>query len=211
MDADSKIIANLLLDSDKTGQDPKDITGALTATLAGWQDQINTKAQTQSLIAPDQAKSATAEAKTTKSSQSVVNSQKVPNIEKTTNSEPSAVNLLNYYPTGLIFSADEEKILYFNRNNKYKIYDLKKKLEFTMPDFPDLISVAWYPDSNHLLVVQKDLISIIEADGTNKTTIYSGKFADVAFIHPSGTRLIILTHLAQQEGSPANLYSLNLK
>lgn len=225
MDTNGKIIANLLLDSQMSEQNPKDITGALTATLAGWQDQINTKAQTQATTAPAEVKSATGSAAT--SSQLTVNtftklsassSQKISNAspqpisgQKTVNSELSTTNPINYYPTGLIYSADEEKVLYLNRENKYKIYDIKKKLEFTMPDFPDLISVAWYPDSNHLLVVQKDSISIIEADGTNKITVYSGKFADVAFIHPSGTRLIILTHLAQTDGSPANLYSLNLK
>lgn len=219
MDTNGKIIANLLLDSEKSEQDPKDITGALTATLVGWQDQINTKAQTQATTAPAEVKSATGSAtKIVNSSSLIVNSSKTPilndknpNTVKATNNEPPTINPINYYPTGLIYSADEEKVLYINRENKYKIYDIKKKLEFTMPDFPDLISVAWYPDSNHLLVVQKDSISIIEADGTNKITVYSGKFADVAFIHPSGTRLIILTHLAQTDGSPANLYSLNLK
>lgn len=211
MDTDGKIIANLLLDSEKTEQgDPKDITGALTATLAGWQDQINTKAQTQASTAPDQIKSATAEAKT-------VNSSPMPAQKSSPATTPDNPitrqpdSPINYYPNGLTYSPDEEKIFYLNRENKYKIYDLKKKLEYTMPDFPDLISIAWYPDSNHFLIVQKDLISIIEADGANKMTIYSGKFADVAYIHPSGTRLIILTHLAQSDGSPANIYSLNLK
>ena len=121
-------------------------------------------------------------------------------------------NQLNYYPTGLIFSPDEEKILYKDKAGQYKVYDLKAKKESTLPTFNDLASISWYPDSNHLVVAQKDLISIIEADGANKMTIYTGKFEDgFVFAHPSGTKLIILTTLTQTEGTPANLYSINLR
>jgi len=139
--------------------------------------------------------------------------------KQSVNREPITTNLLNYFPTGLIFSPDEEKILYSprgeagkNKEEKYKVYDLKAKKEYTLPDFGDLVNLSWYPDSNHLVIAQKDLISIIEADGTNKMTVYSGKFENgFVFAHPAGTRLVILTTLTQSEGNPANLYSINLR
>lgn len=185
--------ANLLIATDKTSDELRDITASLAATLSSWQQDLMTNAQTQALLVPQNIKSATREAAVASPS-------------------PSPGNQLNYYPTGLIFAPDEEKILYKDKAGKYKVYDLKAKKESTLPDFNDLASISWYPDSNHLVVAQKDLISVIEADGTNKMTVYTGKFEDgFVFAHPAGTKLIILTTLTQTEGTPANLYSINLR
>ena len=199
--------ANILVDSDQTDQGLRDITGALTATLALWQEELDIRAATQALTVPENIKEATAEAQEVTSDKLQVTSQAQSDLSLST------YNLsLNYYPTGLIFSPDEEKVLYIDKNNQYKVYDLKKKKEFTLPAFADLISLAWYPDSNHLVVVQKDLISIIEADGGNLMNVYSGKFENgFVFVHPSATRLIVLTTLTQTDGTPANLYSINLR
>ncbi len=212
---DGRSGANILIDSDRTEQELRDITGSLTSTLNSYQQDIITRAQTLAITAPDEVKGATAEAEAATGSQSTVNSsQKAlkPSPIPTANHELSTVNQLNYFPTGMIFSPDEEKILYKNREGKYKIWDLKTKKEFTLPDFADFVNISWYPDSNHLVVAQKNLISIMEADGANKVTIYSGKFENgFVFAHPSGTKLIILTALTQPEGTPPNLYSINLR
>lgn len=206
-DDQEKNVANLLIDTDKTDQDLRDITGALSATLSSWQGEIDLQAQTQAILAPDSVREATGEAFLVNSSALTVDSK-----TKSVNREPQTVNQLNFYPTGLVFSLDEEKILYKNRDGKYKVWDLKLKKDYTQPDFADFINIFWYPDSNHLVVVQRDLISIIEADGTNKMTVFFGKFENgFVFAHPSGSRLIILTTLTQPDGSPANLYSINLR
>ena len=193
--------ANLLIATDKTNDELRDITASLAATLSSWQQDLITNAQTQALLVPQNIKSATQEAAVASPS---------PSPGNLVTQQPG--NQLNYYPTGLIFSPDEEKILYKDKAGQYKVYDLKAKKESTLPTFNDLASISWYPDSNHLVVAQKDLISIIEADGANKMTIYTGKFEDgFVFAHPSGTKLIILTTLTQTEGTPANLYSINLR
>lgn len=207
-DESAKISANLLIDSEKTDQQVRDITGSLSAMLNSWQQDLITRAQTQALSAPQSVKEATAEA--TMSTQLTANSKASPSPN------PSVVNSLNYHPTGLVFSPDEEKILFINKEKHYKIYDLKAKAEFTLPEFDQFLTISWFPDSAHLIVVQKDLISIIEIDGANIMTVHSGKFendppAGGVFAHPSGTRLIILTTLTQTEGSPPNLYSINLR
>ncbi|MEX2028160.1 MAG: PEGA domain-containing protein [Candidatus Curtissbacteria bacterium] len=212
-DADGETLANLNLDSDKTNQSANDITAGLNSLITSWQDLLGTRAQTQAVTIPQAVKDATATATLPSPSPS-----------------PSASNLtlnpsplsLNYYPTGLILSPDEEKVLYIDKKGspseasakggKRKIYDLKNKKDYTLPDFPDLAAIAWFPDSNHLVVAQKNLISIIEADGTNKMGIYSGRFENgFVFAHPTGTKIIILTPLTQQEGTPPNLYGINLR
>ena len=222
--ANDQITSNLLLDASKSNQQPNDITASLNATISDWQQQINTKSQTQVISIPDEVKSATQAAQTASPSPSPSPklNTKSPAIQQFNNSTIQ----LDYYPSGLILSPDEEKVLYKTKDNKYKVYDLKAKKEYTLPDFSDFINISWYPDSAHLVVAQKDIISIIEADGLNKMVVFSGKFENACppsatassgcgrgfvFAHPSGTRLIILTTLTQPEGSPPNLYSINLR
>lgn len=204
--------ANLLVDSDKSDQQPRDITASLAATISTWQQQIDEKAQSLISIVPAEVKDATVEAAILKKSPTPSPSSK-PAKQSTTTQLPNHLTTQpNYYPTGLIFSPDEEKILYKNKEGKYKIYDLKLKKQFTLPDFPDLLNISWFPDSNHLVLAQPNHISIIETDGNNNMTIYSGKFEDgFVYAHPSANSLIILTTLTQTEGIPTNLYSINLK
>lgn len=202
--------ANLLVDSDKSEQNPQDITGSLTATLANWQQQIEERSLTTKTLIPDLVKQATATAQTASPTPSPAAKSAV-KTQPTPKPSPSPLTL-NYFPTGTMFSPDEEKILYKTTDQKYKVYDLKLKKEYTLPDLPDFINIAWFPDSKHLIIAQKDLISIIETDGTNKMTVYSGKFDNgFVFANPTGTRLIILTALTQPAGTPSNLYSINLR
>ena len=220
-DENGNAAANLLADSEKVDQQPRDITASLAATISGWQQQIDDKAQRLISTVPQEVKDATSEAKIVNSlpagkagSPLVVSSPKTQSqsTKKTVNREPSTMNLPNYYPTGLIFSPDEEKILYKNKDGKYKIYDLKLKKENTLPDLPNLLNISWFPDSSHLVLAQPNHISIIETDGNNNMTIYSGKFEDgFVYAHPSSNSLVILTTLTQTEGTPTNLYSINLK
>ncbi len=217
---DTTVLANLLVDAEKSDQQPLDITGSLTATLNSWQQDLVAKAQTLALNAPEEVKNATGAAQP-ETSPTTKPASPAKRGELPTTNYP-----LNYYPTGMIFSPDEEKILFKNKEGKNKVYDLKNKREFGLPDFTDFVNISWFPDSAHLVVAQKDLISIIETDGNNKMTVFTGKFENAApaspngstfggrgfvFAHPSATRIIILTTLTQTEGSSANLYAVNLR
>jgi hypothetical protein len=79
---------------------------------------------------------------------------------------------------------------------------------------PEGIEYLWLPESEniHLIVIEKGSISTIEADSTNKTTLYTGEFLE-NFVAPwpDGNKLIILTNLNRAAGTPANLYTLSLK
>ncbi len=71
-------------------------------------------------------------------------------------------------------------------------------------------TLQWLPDSNHLMFASNSHIRIIEYDGTNNITIYSGPFAkNFIYPWPDGSRLIILTSFSPD--SPKNLYSIELK
>ena len=188
-------IANILLNSQDTDQPLRDITASLKSTLSSWSNLIEEQAKNLSILAPDEVKQSTAEAGLDIS-----------------NKQFSSANLVNYYPNGLVFSPDEKKILYWHKEGNYRIYDLNQKVDIALPQFTDLVNISWYPDSDHLVVAQKDQISIIEADGKNKITVFSGKFENgFVFAHPNGLRLILLTSLTQPESTPPNLYSINLK
>jgi len=89
---------------------------------------------------------------------------------------------------------------------KIYVYDLKEDRNFAI----DLPTARWFPTSKHLFLVQKDKISIIEYDGTNKVDVYSGPFEDsFAFPFPSGNKILILTALNKE--SPPNLYAISLR
>ncbi len=205
IDQNGQATANLTLDSDKTDQTATDVTASLNSLISSWQDTLSTRAQTQDVTIPQSVKDATAAAAEPSPSPS-------PNL-----TIQQFNNLtINYFPTGLKLSPDEEKVLYVDRKGKYKVYDLKNKKASTLPDLTDLANISWFPDSAHLVIAQNPptggLISIIETDGTNKMVVFSGKFEDgFVFAHPSGNRIIILTPLTQQEGTPPNLYGINLK
>lgn len=75
-----------------------------------------------------------------------------------------------------------------------------------------VLPIQWFPNSTHLIFNQPDKVSILEYDGLNLTTIYSGSF-DPSFVYPSpsGSQLLILTNLNQDSNLPPNLYSIDLK
>lgn len=194
-DENGQVIANILLNSQNTDQPTRDITASLNATLQSWQLDLQTQSQNLAILAPDQIKQSTAEAGL-----------------NTSSSRFTSANLINYYPNGLIFSPDEKRILYLHKDNGYNVYDLKTKENFTLGDFENLFNISWYHNSEHLIIAQEGQISIIEADGHNKIPVFTGTFVNgFVFSHPAGFRLIVLSTLTQPAGTPANLYSINLK
>ena len=70
----------------------------------------------------------------------------------------------------------------------------------------------WFPDSKHLVSVQKDAISVMEYDSTNNVTVFSGPFEDsFVFPWPDGSKLVVLTTLNKTAGETPNLYAVGLK
>lgn len=119
---------------------------------------------------------------------------------------PKNIKDLTIAATSFKWSPDELKIAISNEE-KLQVYDLKK---VTLYDLNLVKDFSWYPDSEHLVVVEDGLISIIESDGKNKTGIYSGNFdPGKVFSWPDGSKLIVLTSFNQSSGP--NLYTINLR
>jgi hypothetical protein len=134
----------------------------------------------------------------------------------------------------LSFSPDETKILYtatqsatlpriikpaliatnqtpetrtIEPNNVY-VYDAEEDRNYLIPASPD--SIIWYPSSAHLVLKEAQNIAVVDYDGTNRRTVYSGPF-DHSFIASSKDgRLFILTNFNSENRSIFDIYSVGI-
>ena len=103
------------------------------------------------------------------------------------------------------------------------VYDIKEDRNFLIDESSsDLVieggrptkakrRVSWFPTSRHLILAEENKITILDYDGTNRQTVYSGSYvAPHAFPALSLARILILTSLGGDSSLP-NLYSLGLK
>ncbi|MDQ3098709.1 MAG: PEGA domain-containing protein [bacterium] len=110
----------------------------------------------------------------------------------------------------------ESQTASYSGDMNIKVYHVMQKKSF---DLPKAQYYAWYPaeekadrEIQHLVMVDDGSISIIETDGKNKSTIYSGPFENnIAFPWPDGGRLVILTNFNFKAGSEPNIYTINLR
>lgn len=75
------------------------------------------------------------------------------------------------------------------------------------------LPLQWYPSSRHLVLTEKDKITIMDYDGTNKAIVYAGPFTN-SYVFPwsDGSKIVILSSLYQsQPDVKPNLYSINLR
>lgn len=71
--------------------------------------------------------------------------------------------------------------------------------------------LQWYPDSRHIVFLQKDKIVVADYDGTNKRTVYSGPFQDDYFLITSNSTLIVLTNLNPQNNPHPDVYEVGIQ
>ncbi len=72
--------------------------------------------------------------------------------------------------------------------------------------------VQWYPDSEHLVMIENNTIYISEYDGQNKTTVYAGPFEDsYIFTWPTGGKIAILTNYNTAASKFPNLYAVDIR
>ncbi len=93
------------------------------------------------------------------------------------------------------------------------VYDIKEDTSFLIGTDNDLgINSLYWLTNNHLIYINQgeNKVKVIEADATNKQTIYAGPFENsFVFPSPSNKSLIILTSL--QSDSPGNLYEVKVR
>lgn len=119
------------------------------------------------------------------------------------------------------WSPDENKFIYQKSDGEtveYCIFDGSEPLPVARnrnnmvlrTAEPEKLKVSWFSDSQHLILVEGNTISLIEIDGANKTQVYGGALAsDTVFPTPGGDKLIILTSFV--EGAAPNLYAISLR
>lgn len=92
---------------------------------------------------------------------------------------------------------------------KTYIYDIKEDKNFMVND--NGRSLYWLPTSRHLLLPEEGKIIIMDYDGTNRQTVFSGDYiAPHAYPFVNASKLLILTNLGSSSSTP-NLYSLSIK
>jgi len=123
--------------------------------------------------------------------------------------EATAVDL-----TSLIFSPDKTKFIGTRTDNSVFIFNGKPNPPKQNPEtflLPASNRYIWHSDNKHVILVNKDLISVIEIDGTNNTPIYTGIF-DPNFVipWPDGSKIIIVNNLNSATNKLPNLYAIEL-
>jgi hypothetical protein len=75
----------------------------------------------------------------------------------------------------------------------------------------EVLPILWHPDSKHLGILQEKEIIMIDYDGTNKRTVYSGPFEKDFFLVTRDGSLTILTNLNPQYNQYADLYDVGIR
>ncbi len=149
-------------------------------------------------------------------------------------------NIISYSPDGtkILYQAKDNytlpiiikprrignNLLYEQRSlqkNSIYVYDITEDVNTRVLDYSPVacdvtkkdcqVPLTWFPDSNHLVYVYDKKINIVEADGSNMTTIYAGPFVgNYAFPWPDGSKLVILTNLGNTSIQPT-LYTIGLQ
>ncbi len=114
------------------------------------------------------------------------------------------------------FSKDENSVLIINSNQTAIVQDLKPSpVPNTKPEtytLPAATNYFWYQgDSKHLIAVDGNIISVLDSNGTNKFSLFTGDFdPNAVFSWPDGSKLIISINLNSKSNPLPNLYTISL-
>ncbi|MCX7996699.1 MAG: PEGA domain-containing protein [Patescibacteria group bacterium] len=71
--------------------------------------------------------------------------------------------------------------------------------------------VQWYPSSQHLVINENSMISIIQYDGTNKQPVYAGPYDPTFFATNPDWKLIVLSNLNPQVNRYGDIYEIGIR
>lgn len=173
---------NYLLESESLNEEPKDITPILSTTIQSWEEDTQSKDAVRVLSIKD--------------------------LEFSKIASDSAY--IRWSPDETKFMARAEPVLDDeDQVAEIKVYDLEDKGIYNLPTALDHF---WLPDSRHIILVEKDQISLLDFDGTNKAVIFAGNFLDnFVFPWPDSSRLVIISSLPTPTASEPNFYGINLR
>ena len=94
----------------------------------------------------------------------------------------------------------------------YYIYDKKEDKNYEISNsLPIDQSIQWYFDSKHLLINKDKKIVIVDYDGTNEQTVYSGPFENNFFGSTNDGKIIVLINLNSQVNELPDLYLVGIR
>lgn len=195
--------ANFLLDPNQSPAKLVDINQSISILQEQWQNDIKSKLKVQTEKLPEPL----AEILDAKASLLAFSLDQTKILYTATASAVIPENLA----AGVLGASTqkEERLL---KPGLFYAYDLKEDRNFFIADTKHVDKLSWFPTSRHLLLVEKNKISLVEYDGANKQEVYSGFFEyPFVFSSPSANKLILLTRLTSDKTAPLNLYALNLK
>lgn len=117
----------------------------------------------------------------------------------------------------LSFSEDGKSLLVIKADNSAIVQDLKPS---PVPDvkpatysLPSADSYLWFEgDSKHLLSIEGNSINILDSDGTNKFSLFTGDFDPKAvFGWSDGSKIVISINLNSKSNPLPNLYTIGLR
>lgn len=94
--------------------------------------------------------------------------------------------------------------------NNFYVYDKKEDKNYNI-SLPTTSSIQWYPDSKHLLYLDKNKITVVMYDNENKQTIYSGPFEKPFFIVTTDGNIIVSANLNPEINPFPDLYLISTK
>lgn len=99
------------------------------------------------------------------------------------------------------------------KKENFYVYDKKEDKNYSLEDFQfeKQNPPQWYSNSNQLIFSLNKKISVIDFDGLNLQTIYSGPYENNFFLVTADNRIIVLINLNQEINPLPDLYAINLK
>ncbi|QQS39356.1 PEGA domain-containing protein [Candidatus Woesebacteria bacterium] len=110
------------------------------------------------------------------------------------------------------------------KTNHTYVYDIEEDRNYLIDDTSEGLIIeggysdtnntkraSWFPTSRNIILADRDKVVIMDYDGTNRQTVYSGNYIlPYAFPTVSDDRLILLTNFGATDTYP-NLYSVSLR
>ncbi|HEY4694995.1 MAG TPA: PEGA domain-containing protein [Candidatus Nanoarchaeia archaeon] len=114
------------------------------------------------------------------------------------------------------FSKDETAVLIVKTDGSALVYDSKPSpVPNVKPQFSTLPSADqyfWFQGNNkNLILIEKNTISILDTDGTNRVNIFTGDFdPNSVYSWAGGSKLVISINLNSKANPLPNLYTIDL-
>ncbi|OGK14595.1 hypothetical protein A3H80_04355 [Candidatus Roizmanbacteria bacterium RIFCSPLOWO2_02_FULL_37_19] len=92
------------------------------------------------------------------------------------------------------------------------VYDKKEDKNFEIFSTEEISNfIFWYPTSNHLVIKKEDSIAVVDYDGTNERTVYSGPFQSDFFTTSKDGKLFVLSNLNAQTTTLPDVYTVGIR